>query len=91
MREGDRVPAGVRDALRIAVVAPVQVPGAITAVSVKLEAALTRGGVVTFGSVDELDEKLVAVATVLARVDMRCLRILDVKVPGSPTVSRQPC
>lgn len=91
MREGEQLPEEARDALRIAVAAPVQVPGALTTVSTRLEATLTSGGRVRFGSVEDLDEKLTAVATALARVDLRGLCMLDVKVPRSPTVSRQPC
>lgn len=91
MSEGELLPPEARDALRIAVAAPQQVPGAVTAVSLRLEAALTSGGVVRFGSLEDLEEKLVDLATVLARVDTRSLCVLDVKVPGSPTVSRQPC
>lgn len=91
MHQGEPVPPTVRDALRLAVTAPVVVPGAVTAVSLDLEATLTSGGVVRFGSLRDLDEKLVALATVLARVDTSCLGVLDLKVPGSPTVSRRPC
>lgn len=91
MSEGEQLPKEARDALLLAVAAPKQVPGAITAVSLRLEAALTRGGVVRFGSLEDLDEKLVDLATVLARVDLRSLCVIDVKVPGSATVSRQPC
>jgi hypothetical protein len=60
-------------------------------VSTDLEVTLTSGVLVRFGALDDLDEKLVAVATALARVDMRCADVLDVKVPGSPTVSRRAC
>jgi cell division septal protein FtsQ len=91
MREGRLLPGSARDALTLAMAAPALVPGAVTTVSQTLEATLTSGGVVRFGSLDELDEKLVALATVLARVDTSCLGVLDVKVPGSPTVSRRPC
>jgi cell division protein FtsQ len=91
LHEGGRLPASAQSALRVAVAANQRAPGALTAVSTGLEGTLTRGGVVRFGSVDRLDEKLLAVSTVLARVDVACLKILDVKVPGSPTVSRGSC
>ena len=91
MREGAELPEKARAALRIALAAPQRAPGAITTVSTRLEGTLIGGGVVRFGSLDHLDEKLVALATVLARVDTSCLGVLDVKVPGSPTVSRRPC
>ena len=91
MREGRPLPASARDALTLALAAPALVPGAVTTVSQTLEATLTSGGVVRFGSIDDLDEKLATFAAVLARVDTSCLGVLDVKVPGSATVSRGPC
>lgn len=91
MREGEPLPAVGRDALELALTASVQVPGAIRSVSPNLEAELAAGGVARFGSLDQLDEKLQSLATVLARVDMTCADVLDVKVPGTATVSRRPC
>jgi cell division protein FtsQ len=91
LREGGELPVNARRALRVAVAANKRAPGALSAVSTRLEGTLTRGGVVRFGSVDRLEEKLLAVSTVLARVDVACLDVLDVKVPGSPTVSRGRC
>lgn len=91
MHEGGPLPASARDALTLALAAPALVPGAVSTVSQTLEATLTSGGVVRFGSIDDLDEKLATFAAVLARVDTSCLGVLDVKVPGSATVSRGPC
>ena len=39
-------------------------------------------------STDDLDDKITAVETVLADVDMACLALLDVRVPGSPALTR---
>lgn len=91
MREGQPLPAVGRDALQLALAASVQVPGAVRSVSPGLEAELAAGGVARFGSLDQLDEKLQSLATVLARVDMTCADVLDVKVPGTATVSRRRC
>jgi hypothetical protein len=88
LAEGRRVPTTVRGALRLAIAASKRIPGALTSVSTQLEATLSAGGRVRFGSLDDLDEKLLSVATVLARVDLTGLDVLDVEVPGSPTVSR---
>jgi len=91
LAEGERLPTVGRDALALALTVAERVPGAIRSVSPTLEAELAAGGVARFGSLDEIDEKLQSLATVLARVDMTCADVLDVKVPGSATVSRRPC
>lgn len=88
LAEGEVVPARARDALRIALDAPRRVPGAVVSVSTDLEAQLTGGGVVRFGSAVALDEKMVALATVLAQVDMTNIAVLDLGVPDNPTVTR---
>jgi len=46
------------------------------------------GGVVRFGPADQIREKLLAVFTVLDRVDLRGLAVLDVRVPSAPVVTR---
>jgi cell division protein FtsQ len=91
LREGEQLPAVGRDALELALAASIQVPGAVRSVTPGLEAELAAGGVARFGSLDQLDEKLQSLATVLARVDMTCADVLDVKVPGTATVSRRSC
>jgi cell division protein FtsQ len=88
LAEGESVPAGARDALRIALDAPRRVPGAIVSVSTRLEALLASGARVRFGSATALEEKMVALATVLSRVDMSNVDVLDLGVPGNPTVTR---
>jgi hypothetical protein len=44
--------------------------------------------VVRFGSVDDLDTKLMALATVLARVDLECLDSLNLAVADHPALTR---
>jgi hypothetical protein len=83
------VPATVRDALRVAVGAAERAPGAVVSVSPDLEASLAGGGVVRFGSAEALEEKLVALATVLSDVDLTDLAVLDLRVPSSPALTRQ--
>jgi cell division protein FtsQ len=90
LTEGATVPATVRDALRVAVGAAERAPGAVVSVSPDLEATLAGGGVVRFGSAEALEEKLVALATVLSDVDLTDLAVLDLRVPSSPALTRQP-
>jgi cell division protein FtsQ len=88
LTEGARVPAEARDALRIARAASQRMPGAIVSLTVDLVATLGSGGVVRFGSVDDLDTKLMALATVLARVDLDCLDSLNLAVADHPALTR---
>lgn len=44
---------------------------------------------VRFGNVERVDEKLITLETVLARVDPRCLLIVDLRVPRVATVERR--
>jgi cell division protein FtsQ len=86
--EGDLVPSEARDAVRIAVASSQRMPGTIVSLTVGLEATLGSGGVVLFGSVDDLDSKLMALSTVLAGVDLECLDSLDLAVPDHPALRR---
>lgn len=49
---------------------------------------LAVGGTVRMGDTSQLDEKLVSLETVLARVDLRCLAELDLGVPSAPALTR---
>ena len=49
---------------------------------------LEVGGEARIGDTRDLDAKLLAVETILARVDLACLAVVDVRVPDAPTVSR---
>lgn len=49
---------------------------------------LAVGGRATFGDERALAEKLIALETVLARVDLQCVALIDVRVPTAPTVRR---
>ena len=51
-------------------------------------AAVAEGGEIRFGSTEQLDLKVTAAKTVLADVDLACLEALDVRVPGSPALTR---
>ncbi|MDY7104522.1 MAG: FtsQ-type POTRA domain-containing protein, partial [Actinomycetota bacterium] len=56
----------------------------------QVELVLLPEGSVRFGEVDEVDEKIVALETVLVRVDDTCLDTIDVRVPDAPVVTRVP-
>jgi cell division protein FtsQ len=86
--EGHRLDRDARDALTVAAAMAQRVPGTVASVSTDLDAELVAGGVVRFGSTDDLDEKVTAVKTVLSDVDTACMALLDVRVPGSPALTR---
>lgn len=44
---------------------------------------------IRFGDANLLEEKVIAVETLFARVDMRCLHEIDVRVPAAPSVTRR--
>jgi cell division protein FtsQ len=86
--EGEWLPLDSRAALAVALAARERLPGVVASVSTELDAALVEGGMVRFGSADRIDDKLTAVETVLDQVDTGCLDTLDVRVPGSPALTR---
>lgn len=86
--EGERLDAEARDALAVAVAAADRMPGVVAAVSTDLDAELIDGGAIRFGSLEDLDDKITAAMTVLGEVDTSCLALLDVRVPGSPALTR---
>ena len=96
---GGELDRPARDALRVAVAIPADRVAAVPVVAVlpggTIELRLAAqgkqpGGVVHLGSVEQLDDKLRAVFTVLDRVDLRGLATLDVRVPSAPVITRQP-
>jgi hypothetical protein len=63
-------------------------PGVVASVSTDHDAELVEGGAIRFGDTDDLDAKVTAAKTVLSDVDTACLELLDVRVPGSPALTR---
>jgi hypothetical protein len=63
-------------------------PGVVASVSTDLDAALVEGGAIRFGSTEDLGQKVTAAKTVLNEVDLTCLALVDVRVPGSPALTR---
>lgn len=54
----------------------------------EIDLALTAGGIVRLGPPDSLADKMVAIRTVLARVDLHAVATIDVRVPSAPVLTR---
>ena len=86
---------GPVEALAAAAVAKALSPELMNRVSnLMVEAGQVRlqlhdSAVITFGDANSLDAKVIAVETLFAKVDMRCLHEIDVRVPNSPTITRR--
>lgn len=82
--------AAADEALVVAERLIASVPGAVATVDVaELSALLHQGGVVRFGDATRLDAKLRSLRTVLDQVDLRCLATIDLRLPGSPVLTRE--
>jgi hypothetical protein len=86
--EGGTLDHDAGEALRVAVAVAERMPGAVASVSTDFEAELADGGIIRFGDAERLDAKVTAAKTVLDQVDLSCLAVLDVRVPGSPALTR---
>jgi cell division protein FtsQ len=65
---------------------------AVEVVDGELELALRPTGRARLGSVDRLDQKMVALLTLFAQVDLTDLCLVDVRVPAAPGLTRaNPC
>ena len=89
---GSRLGPGWSAVLEVATKAPPPVlarVGTVADVAGEVELALTSGGVVRFGSPEQVGEKFTAIAAVLAQVDLKDLAVLDVRIPRTPVLTRQ--
>jgi cell division protein FtsQ len=86
--EGKSLPSVAKDALTVLDAVTDAMPGGVVAVDTRLDVTLGYGTTVRFGSVDSLDDKVAALETVLARVDLACLAVVDLAAPGSPALTR---
>lgn len=80
----------VADALVLADRIATAAPGALATVSADgLTATLVQGGTVRFGDASQLDGKVRSLRTMLDQVDLSCLAVLDLRLPGSPVLTRE--
>lgn len=78
------------DGLAIAAQVAVAAPGTIASIdATQLTATLAQGGEVRFGDARQLDAKLRSLRTMLDQVDLTCLELLDLRLPGSPVLTRE--
>jgi cell division protein FtsQ len=90
---GSHVDPLARPALAVAAGLPGDVTSRLVAVGVSgagdLQLHLKGGGVALLGPADDVAAKVLALRTLLARVDLRSVAIIDVRVPGAPVLTRQ--
>jgi cell division protein FtsQ len=86
--EGEPLPPAAADALRVLDATATAFPGAVAEVGTDLDVTLGYGTTARFGTTDHLDEKVSALETVLVRVDLSCLALVDLRAPGSPALTR---
>lgn len=88
---GRPAPSGARSALELQDLLPPALRSEVVGLDVEDDEfylELVAGGRARLGRPDALGEKLVALTTMLERVDLRCLREIDVRVPSAPALSR---
>lgn len=90
---GAAVPEDAREAFAVAAVIPEAARPLVDAVVIGADGAVTvrlaAGGTVTFGSVEDLPAKGVALASVLDAIDP-CIATLDLSVASAPVLTRTP-
>lgn len=89
---GRRVEGGPADAVAVAAALPDTVRSRVAAVTQQAGEIDLRlvgsSGIVRLGGTTDLDAKMVALATLLTRVDSRDLATIDVRVPEAPVLTR---
>ncbi|HEX2699371.1 MAG TPA: FtsQ-type POTRA domain-containing protein [Acidimicrobiales bacterium] len=93
-KAGASVPAAATPSLRVAAALPAPVRERVADVATletgEVELQLTPpGGVVRLGPPVDLETKLSVLATVLARADLARVRVVDVRVPRAPSLTRR--
>jgi hypothetical protein len=87
---GGFLETGSRGALALAARIDRAVPGQVATLHVgQLSGSLRQGGEVRFGDATHLDAKVRSLSTVLEQVDLTCLEVLDLRLPGSPVLTRE--
>jgi cell division protein FtsQ len=96
VRLGVRADARYRGAIDLAAAVPPSLRAAVASIwpqrdgSLEATIALPGGATATarFGAANQLEAKLVALAAVLERADLARVRIIDLRVPGAPALTR---
>lgn len=87
---GGYLPARFDEALALAAALTDAAPGVVTGIDPEeLVAALAAGGQVRFGDAAQLEAKVRSLTTVLGQVDLTCLSEIDLRLPGSPVLTRE--
>lgn len=87
---GAYLPSEADDALALAEALSTAAPGTVGTLRLDgLTAALVEGGTVRFGDARQLDAKVRSLRTVLDQVDLTCLDVIDLRLPGSPVLTRE--
>jgi cell division protein FtsQ len=87
---GGYLPARLDDALALAEALNGSLPGVVASIDPEqLVATLGAGGTVRFGDAGHLEAKLRSLRTVLGQVDLTCLAEIDLRLPGSPVLTRE--
>lgn len=78
------------DALVVAERIAIAAPGALALLHADgFMGRLVQGGQVRFGDSSQLDAKVRSLRTVLDQVDLSCLALLDLSLPGTPVLTRE--
>lgn len=88
---GSRLGGDAADALTLTRLLPPDLRAKVKDVAVdggELQLHLAPAGTVRLGDIDRLQDKLVAVTTVLGKADLKNLKTIDVRVPAAPVVTR---
>lgn len=93
-RPGSSIAPEAADSLSVAAMLPrslrPRVADVATGAGGEVELQLVPpGGVVRLGAVEALDEKFAALATLLEKVDLAKLEVIDVRVPRAPVLTRR--
>ncbi len=87
---GEYLPASADDALALAAHLARAAPEALTSLALEgLTGTLAVGGEVRFGDGRQLDAKVRSLRAALEQVDLTCLAVLDLRLPGSPVLTRE--
>ena len=93
VKPGGTIDGDARDALAVAAVVPVhlqdRVREATPTAGGEVELKLAPRGVVRVGPPQQLAAKMRTLETMLAKVDLRRLAVLDIRAPSAPVLTRQ--